>query len=115
MRILQRALAVEDKEQRRHQILDAAEKLFLKHPARMASVAEVAEAAGLAKGTVYLYFPSKEEMLLALHERHVSAFFAELSALLDGPGPLTLETIFEVPRRHIIRGPGYLDLTAWCL
>jgi AcrR family transcriptional regulator len=42
----------------------------------MANVAEVAEAAGLGKGTVYLYFPSKEEMLLALHERHVTKFFA---------------------------------------
>ena len=39
----------------------------------MANVAEVAESAGLAKSTVYLYFPGKEEMLLALHERHVDA------------------------------------------
>ena len=70
MAVKQRAIALEDKEERRHVLLDAAEALFLEHPDRMASVAEVAEAAGLAKGTVYLYFPSKEEMLLALHERH---------------------------------------------
>ena len=31
----------------------------------MANVAEVADEAGLAKGTVYLYFPSKGELLLA--------------------------------------------------
>ena len=54
-------------------------------------------------------------MLLALHERHVEAFFAELSALLRGPGPLTFVQVFEVARRHIIHGPGYLDLTARCL
>jgi len=110
-----RAVAVEDKEARRHAILDAAEKLYLRHPDRMASVAEVAETARLAKGTVYLYFPSKEEMLLALHERHVAAFFAELVALLRGPGPLTFEAIFEVARRLIVRRPGYLDLTSRCL
>ena len=110
-----RAVGVEDKEARRNAILDAVEKLFLRHPDRMASVAEVAAAAKLAKGTVYLYFPSKEEMLLALHERHVAAFFAELIALLRGPGRLTFEQIFEVARRHIVRGPGYLDLTARCL
>lgn len=110
-----RAVGVEDKEARRNAILDAAEKLFLRHPGRMASVAEVAEAARLAKGTVYLYFPSKEEMLLALHERHVEAFFAELAALLRGPGPLTFAQVFEVARRHIVQGPGYLDLTARCL
>ena len=110
-----RAVAVEDKEARRNAILDAVEKLFLRHPGRMASVAEVAEAAKLAKGTVYLYFPSKEEMLLALHERHVGAFFAELISLLRGRGRVTFEEIFEVARRHIVRGPGYLDLTARCL
>src|SRR5688572_16223080 len=115
MRTMLRAVAVEDKEARRNAILDAVEKLFLRHPDRMASVAEVAAAAKLAKGTVYLYFPSKEEMLLALHERHVAAFFAELIALLRGPGQLTFEQIFEVARRHIVRGPGYLDLTARCL
>lgn len=114
MRVMQRAVAVEDKEVRRHEILDAAEKLFLGHPERMANVAEVAEAAGLAKGTVYLYFPSKEEMLLALHERHVAAFFTELIAHLDGTGPVDFDSIFEITQRHIIRGPGYLDLTSRC-
>lgn len=115
MRTVLRAVGVEDKEARRHAILDAAEKLLLRHPDRMASVAEVAEAARLAKGTVYLYFPSKEEMLLALHERHVEAFFTELTALLRGSGPLDFGRIFEVARRLIVRRPGYLDLTARCL
>lgn len=110
-----RAVGDEDKEARRHAILDAAEKLFLRHPGRMASVAEVAEASRLAKGTVYLYFPSKEEMLLALHERHVAAFFSELAALLKATRPLSFAEIFEVARRLIINRPGYLDLTARCL
>ena len=48
MAVKQRAIALEDKEERRHALLDAAEALFLEHPDRMASVAEVAEAAGLA-------------------------------------------------------------------
>ena len=78
MALKQRAVAEEDKEERRNALLDAAEALFLEHPDRMASVAEVAEAAGVAKGTVYLYFPSKEEMLLSLHERQVARFFREL-------------------------------------
>ena len=110
-----RAVAVEDKEARRHAILDAAEKLFLKHPDRMASVAEVAAAAHLAKGTVYLYFPSKEEMLLALHERQLSTFFVELIALLQGRESVTFGEVFEPARRLIIRRPGYLALTSRCL
>jgi AcrR family transcriptional regulator len=110
----QRAIGTEDKEARRRQILDAAEKLFLKHPERMASVSEVAASAGLAKGTVYLYFPSKEEMLLALHERHVAHFFTHLMRTLAGPGPLDFDDVFPITRQHLIRLPGCLELTSRC-
>ncbi|MEO5694376.1 MAG: TetR/AcrR family transcriptional regulator [Usitatibacter sp.] len=110
----QRAIGTEDKEIRRQAILDAVEKLFVKHPQRMASVSEVAATAGLAKGTVYLYFPSKEEMLLALHERHVAHFFGRLLQKLAEPGPLDFNDIFPVTRDHLIRLPGYLELTSRC-
>ncbi len=109
-----RAIATEDKAERRQDILDAVEALYLKHPDRMPSVAEVAAKAGLAKGTVYLYFPGKEEMLLALHERHVERFFTELGKKLRGPGPLDFDDIFPVTRDHMIRVPGYLALTSRC-
>lgn len=110
----QRAMAVEDKAERRQVILDAVESLYVEHPDRMPSVSEVAEAAGLAKGTVYLYFPSKEEMLLALHERHVAHFFSELMKKLAEPGPLDFDDIFPVTRAYLIRQPGYLPLTSRC-
>jgi AcrR family transcriptional regulator len=110
----QRAIAVADKAERRSEILDAVESLYVKHPDRMPSVSDVAAAAGLAKGTVYLYFPSKEEMLLALHERHVAHFFSELMKKLAEPGPLDFDDIFPVTRDYLIRQPGYLPLTSRC-
>jgi AcrR family transcriptional regulator len=110
----QRAIAVEDKEERRQAILDAAERLFVKHPGRMASVSEVAAAAGLAKGTVYLYFPGKEEMLLALHERHTAAFFARFMELMASERPIGFDEIFEVAHAHFIAPRGALALTSWC-
>src|SRR5262245_23053657 len=111
---LQRAIAVEDKEERRHGLLDAAEKLFLRHPGRMASVSEVAEKAGVAKGTVYLYFPSKEEMLLALHERQIGTFFAHLMARLAKPEPLDFDQVCRIALDRLIRAPGYLPLASRC-
>jgi AcrR family transcriptional regulator len=113
-RTTHRAMALEDKEERRQAILDAAEKLFMRHPDRMASVSEVATAAGLAKGTVYLYFPGKEVMLLALHERHTEGFFRAFMALAAGAGPVDFDTILEVARAHYIAAPGRLALTSWC-
>jgi AcrR family transcriptional regulator len=112
--VKRRAIATADKEERRNAILDAAERLFVRHPDRMASVAEVATAAGLAKGTVYLYFPGKEEMLLALHERQVAHFFTQLMRTLAQAGPLDFDDIFPVTRAHLIRLPGYLELTSRC-
>ena len=51
--------------ERRSGILEAAEQVFLaKGPA--ATVEEIAEVAGIAKGTVYLYFQSKEDIYLTI-------------------------------------------------
>jgi AcrR family transcriptional regulator len=112
--VKQRAIASGDKAERRNAILDAAERLFVRHPERMASVAEVAAAAGLAKGTVYLYFPGKEEMLLALHERQVAHFFAQLMRVLGQARSVTFDDVFAPTRERLIRLPGYLELTSRC-
>jgi AcrR family transcriptional regulator len=54
MVIRHRAIHVEDKHERRHAILNAAERLLLRSPKRIASMAEVAGEAGLAKSSVDL-------------------------------------------------------------
>lgn len=58
------ALAAEDKEARREAIVAAARTLFLRDPERLPSAAAIATEAGLAKGTVYLYFETKEEIFM---------------------------------------------------
>jgi AcrR family transcriptional regulator len=54
---------------RREQILEAAVKVFSEKGFRAAKMQEVANAAGISNGTVYNYFRSKDEVLLALLER----------------------------------------------
>jgi AcrR family transcriptional regulator len=54
---------------RRDQLLDAAEKLFAEKGYAETTVLDIAEAAGVAKGTFYLYYPSKEHCVIALKER----------------------------------------------
>lgn len=115
MVIRQRAVQAEDKEERRHAILDAAERLLVRSPERVANVAEVADEAGLAKGTVYLYFASKEELLLALHERNSSRFFAALQSRLDQEQTVSIDEMLELTARHILEVPTYLPLATRCL
>ena len=71
-------------EVRREQILDAAARVFLDRGLAEATMAEVAEAAGVAKGTVYLYFDSKSALLTALRARYTSQWLAQ-SGRLDAP------------------------------
>jgi len=114
MAIRQRAIQAEDKEERRNAILDAAERLFMDYPDRLANVSEVADTAGLAKGTVYLYFPSKEELLLALHERNSDRFFRMLIERLEKPDPVSIEDVFAITFEHMIQRPTYLPLAGMC-
>jgi AcrR family transcriptional regulator len=60
---------------RRTQILDGATRVFVERGID-ASMAEVAEVSGVAKGTVYLYFASKAELLAELRDRYLERFAA---------------------------------------
>jgi AcrR family transcriptional regulator len=114
MAVRQRAIQAEDKQERRDAILDAAEGVLRNAPERVASVAEVAVHAGLAKGTVYLYFPSKEELLLAVHERRIDRFFLDLIALVEAAPHVDFDAVFALTRAHLVEPPLFLPLAARC-
>lgn len=61
-----------EKEQRRNEILDAAEKVFFSKGFYYSTMDEVAEAAELSKGTLYLYFKNKEDLYFAITHRAMS-------------------------------------------
>lgn len=55
-----------EKEERRTEILNAAEKLFFEKGLTLATMDEIAERAELSKGTLYLYHKSKEDLYMAV-------------------------------------------------
>ena len=63
----QRARKEEDKEARRRQLLDAALELYRATSYDEVKMADVAERSKLAKGTVFLYFPTKEALFNSLY------------------------------------------------
>ena len=79
-----------------------------------ASMGEIARSAGVSKGTLFLYFPSKEALLMALHERNVGAFFEALIARLDSTEALTIDAVLAVVHRQMIEPPLFLPLASRC-
>ncbi|WP_164516419.1 TetR/AcrR family transcriptional regulator [Minwuia thermotolerans] len=76
-----------EKAQRRQTILTAARDLFVETDGELPSVDQVARRAGLAKGTVYLYFGAKEEIFLALFTDELEAWVDAIAASLEGATP----------------------------
>ncbi len=58
-----------EKLRRRNEIIDAAEKVFFSKGVENATMDDVAEAAEYSKGTLYIYFRNKEELLYAIKMR----------------------------------------------
>ncbi|WP_162793205.1 MULTISPECIES: TetR/AcrR family transcriptional regulator [Streptomyces] len=71
---------------RRRQILDATAALLLADSYEALTISKVAARAGVAKGTVYLYFDSKQELLAALQAEMWDRMLQQPAALLEQPG-----------------------------
>jgi AcrR family transcriptional regulator len=84
--VKQRKRVLKSPEDRRAEILDAATRTFSEKGVGKATVADIAEAAGVAKGTVYLYFGSKEHLLAALRDRFVDELIEHVADLLSRAG-----------------------------
>lgn len=72
------------KEARPQELLDAALALFVQKGFAATRAEEVAAQAGVSKGTLYLYYPSKEELLKAVIAHYLSDRIAEGAAQAAG-------------------------------
>jgi AcrR family transcriptional regulator len=70
----------------RRAILDAAEKVFGRRGFADAKISEIAKETGLAVGTLYNYFSSKETIFTALLEDRGETMAAEIERLAKAPG-----------------------------
>jgi AcrR family transcriptional regulator len=76
------ALNDDERAQRRSQLLAAAHQLYRSQHA-LPTVAEIAQAAGVAKGSVYLSFRTKEAIFIALLEDNFAQLLARMLPLLQ--------------------------------
>lgn len=91
-------------EQRREELMNAAAKLFVGNGVKATSIDAIAEAAGVAKGTFYLYFATKDDIVVALVDRYAEHYGQALNAAIaarpadDWPGKLAAWVTTAVDR-----------------
>jgi AcrR family transcriptional regulator len=105
-----RARTDQQKLARRKLILEAAEKQFRQSGFEGFSMGVLARDANVAKGTLYLYFKTREEVLLAIYNDQLVAWFTSLAASLKVDMG---DEAFAVAFFETMRGdPVFLELVA---
>jgi TetR/AcrR family fatty acid metabolism transcriptional regulator len=77
------SLKEKQRQEREELILQAAEEVLLEHGYYETSIDEIASRVGIAKGTVYLHFPSKEDLVIAIFTRDMRQLFAKVDEIVD--------------------------------
>lgn len=83
-----RAMSHDDKDRKAERILDLAESLWLTTSFAAFTMQALADGLGMAKGTLYLYFRTKEEVFLLVYKRLLGRWFDAVGASFAGGAPL---------------------------
>lgn len=96
-----------EKQRRRSEILEAAEALFSERGYRATTMQEISEKVELSKGTIYLYFKSKEELYLNICVKGVAEFGEDLEAAARKAGSLEeiIKAVYMAYIKHSLEKP----------
>ncbi|MGD9173349.1 MAG: TetR/AcrR family transcriptional regulator, partial [Desulfobacterales bacterium] len=83
-----------------HQILEAAVKVFARQGFHQSTVAQIAKEAGVADGTIYLYFKNKDDILVQFFRFRTKQVFESFRDAVDGAEASTDKLRYLV-RRHL--------------
>ncbi len=92
-----RSLKERQRQEREELILQASEEVLLEKGYQDASMDEIAARVGIAKGTLYLHFAGKEDLVIALLEREIQAFLTVIENVVSSQATprVKLETILH--------------------
>ncbi len=92
-------------EERLDDLLRAALSVFVEKGINAAAISDITDCANLAKGTFYLYFRSKDQVVGILWERHVEGLLTVAATVLEAAGPPSakrITTFLEALIRHTL-------------
>ncbi len=96
----------------RRRILEASKEIFFRDGFMDANLDEIAELAGVAKGTLYRYFDNKAQIYLAVLSRNAKRFEKKLQGALD-PQATPIDALIGVSRfyfQHYVENPDYFQI-----
>ena len=96
MELGQRARSKEQKNRRRDTIVACALKLFEIKTFQQISVADVAKCAGIAKGTFFLYFKTKEELFFSIIKREFRSWLDDMDSMFTEKRNLTKDELLAL-------------------
>jgi TetR/AcrR family fatty acid metabolism transcriptional regulator len=99
-----RSLKERQRQERKALILNAAEEVLMEKGYYETSIDEIAARVGIAKGTVYLHFPSKEDLVIAIFEREMQQLLQYVDSTMDSTLTASgkIEAIFDLMHSGII-------------
>jgi AcrR family transcriptional regulator len=97
---------------KRERILRAAIKIFSQKGFFSSKVSDIATQAGVADGTIYLYFKNKDDLLISLFEEKMAEVVADVRERVDaGDGALSRLKIFiENHMNLLVREAGLIEV-----
>ncbi len=101
------------KQERREAIIAAAVRVFLERTVQGATMDEIAREADVSKGTLYLYFASKEDLFLSVATQWLDELQAEIEQLRGQPMKSGIELIragMKLYTRHALKCPGHFKV-----
>ena len=90
---------------RRAHILDAAEKCFARQGFHRTTMQDICRAARVSAGAVYVYFPSKEDLIAGICERDRAKLAGELAELAEAPD--LLAALGQLAQHYAVEQPAY--------
>ena len=98
------SLKVKQRQEREMLILQVAEEVLMEKGYYETSIDEIAARVGIAKGTVYLHFPSKEDLVVAIFERDLQQLLQYIDSTMDSTLAARgkIEAIFDLMHGGII-------------
>lgn len=105
-----RARSEAEKADKKKLILDAAWRLFAAAKGELPTAAEIAHEAGVSKGTVYIYFQTKEQIFLSLFPEKLREWGEESARAMQATGGADLVQVAEALTRYPLENPLLMQL-----